>query len=108
MTVGQYERQFQNLYVFASPLIPSEQHMIERFRDGLRQELRKGLVTLQPGTVRELVEAAQALETVIGEEDPVIGRQELGKRKEPTSFTGKPPLPKRGGGGFRQGQSSRK
>jgi len=89
-------------------LIPFEQHRIERFLDGLRQELRKGLVTLQPGTIRELVEAAQALETVIGEEDHVIGRQELGKRKEPTSLTGKPPLPKRGGGGFQQGQSSRK
>jgi hypothetical protein len=46
----------------------TEQHRIERLRDGFRQELRKGLITFQPKIVRELVEATQSLKVVIREE----------------------------------------
>ena len=36
--------------------------MIEKLRDGFRQELKQGLIVLQFKTVREPIEAAQALE----------------------------------------------
>jgi hypothetical protein len=34
--------------------------MIERLRDGFRQDLKQGLIALKLKTVRELIEAAQA------------------------------------------------
>jgi tryptophanase len=45
----------------------TEEHMIEKLRDGLRQDLRQGLIALRFKSVRELIEAAQALEACIGE-----------------------------------------
>jgi hypothetical protein len=36
--------------------------MIEKLRNGFRQELKQDLIALQSKTVRELIEAAQALE----------------------------------------------
>jgi len=36
MTVLEYERRFQDLSMFASVYLPTEQHRIERLRDGLR------------------------------------------------------------------------
>ena len=64
MTVLEYERRFQDLSMFASVYLPTEQHRIERLRDGLRQELRMGLAALQFPTVRDFIVAAQSLEAV--------------------------------------------
>jgi len=61
MTVLEYKRRFQDLYMFASVYLPTEQHRIERLRDGLRQELRMGLVVLQFPTVRDFIMGAQSL-----------------------------------------------
>ena len=58
MTVLEYERRFQDLSMFASVYLPTEQHRIERLRDGLRQELRMGLAALQFSTVRDFIVAA--------------------------------------------------
>ena len=71
MTVLEYERRFQDLSIFASVYLPTEQHQIERLRDGLRQELRMGLAALQFPTVRDFIVAAQSLEAVAA-----AGRQE--------------------------------
>jgi hypothetical protein len=38
---------------------------VERFRDGLRRELRMILIAMQFQSVRELVRAAQGMERVI-------------------------------------------
>jgi len=50
----EYERRFQDLSIFAPVMVQREQHRIDHLRDGFRQELRKGLVTFQPRTIREL------------------------------------------------------
>jgi hypothetical protein len=68
MTIKEYERRLQVLFIFFTTLMLMEQHKIERMRDGFRQELRKGLITFQPKIVRELVEATQSLKVVIREE----------------------------------------
>jgi hypothetical protein len=46
-------------------LLPPKHHRIGRFKEGLTHELKKRLITYQPKTLRELVEATQALETVM-------------------------------------------
>jgi len=61
MFVLDYERRFYNLSMFASYYVPSEQRMVERLRDGLRQELREGLLAIKFEMTRDLVEAAKAL-----------------------------------------------
>jgi hypothetical protein len=99
MTVLEYERRFQDLSMFASVYLPTEQHRIERLRDGLRQELRMGLAALQFPIVRDFIVAAQSLEAVAaagqrgGDGQGTMGTE---KRKEPTSFTGRPPFLKKG------------
>ena len=65
MTVLEYERRFQDLAVIASTYLPTERHRVERFRDGLRQELRMMLIAMQFQSLRELVQAAQGMEMVI-------------------------------------------
>ena len=40
LTILEYERRFQDLATFSSTYLPTECHRVERFRDGLRQELR--------------------------------------------------------------------
>jgi hypothetical protein len=69
--------------------------MIEKLRDGFRQELKQGLIALQFKTVRELIEAAQALKACIEE-----GQQSHGgvRKRKDMEFSGKPPLPKKGKG----------
>jgi hypothetical protein len=47
--------------------VPSKQHMIEKLRDGFRQELKQWLIALQFKIVRELIEAAQTLEACMEE-----------------------------------------
>jgi hypothetical protein len=46
MTILEYERRFHDLSMFAPQFIPTKQYMIDRLRDGLRQDLRQGLITL--------------------------------------------------------------
>jgi hypothetical protein len=65
LTVLEYERRFQDLAAFASTYLPTERHRVERFRDGLRWELRMILIAMQFQSVRELVRAAQGMERVI-------------------------------------------
>jgi len=61
MTVLEYERRFHDLLLFAPHYILTEEHIIEKLRDGLQQELRQGLITLWFKTMRELIKVAQAL-----------------------------------------------
>jgi hypothetical protein len=100
MSVLDCERRFHDLSMFASHYTPSEQHRVERLRDGLRQELRQGLVAFNFGTTRELIEAAEALEACLREGQQ--GQYGLGKRKEAEYTSGRPLLPKRGKGQFSQ------
>ncbi|XP_061947386.1 uncharacterized protein LOC133670792 [Populus nigra] len=93
ISVLEYERRFYDLSLFASHYVPSEQHMIEKLRNGFRQELKQGLIALQFKTVRELIEAAQALEACMEESQQSHGG--TGKRKD-MEFLGRPPLPKKG------------
>jgi hypothetical protein len=65
LTVLEYERRFQDLVAFASIYLPTERHRVERFRDGLRRELRTILIAMQFQSVWELVQAAQGMERVI-------------------------------------------
>jgi hypothetical protein len=58
MSVLEYERRFHDLSLFAPHYVPTEEHMIEKLRDGLCRELRQGLITLQVKLVRELIEVA--------------------------------------------------
>jgi hypothetical protein len=97
MSVLEYERRFHDLSLFAPHYVPTEEHMIEKLRDGLRQNLRQGLIALRFKSVRELIEAAQALEACIGESQG--GHQGIGKKRDGDYFSGRPPLPKKGKSG---------
>jgi hypothetical protein len=77
MFVLDYERRFYDLSMFASHYVPSEQHMVERLRDGLQQELRQGLLAFKFETTRDLVEAVEALEACMKEGQH--GQHGLGK-----------------------------
>jgi CRISPR/Cas system-associated protein endoribonuclease Cas2 len=68
MSVLEYERKFHDLSLFVLHYIPIEEHMIKKLRNGLRQELKQGFIVLQFKSMRELMEAAQALEAYIGED----------------------------------------
>jgi hypothetical protein len=46
MIVLEYESRFRNLAVFTSTYLPIECHRVERFHDGLRQELRVILIAM--------------------------------------------------------------
>jgi len=65
--VKEQEWRFHDLSLFAPHYVPTEEHMIEKLRDGLRQDLRQVLIALRFKSVRELIEAAQALEAYIRE-----------------------------------------
>jgi hypothetical protein len=97
MSVLEYERRFHDLSLFTPHYVPTEEHMIEKLRDGLRQDLRQGLIALRFKSVRELIEAAQALEACIGESQG--GHQGIGKKRDGDYFSGRPPLPKKGKSG---------
>jgi hypothetical protein len=60
--------------MFASHYVPSEQYRVERLRDGLRQELRQGLIAFKFEITRDLVEVAEALKACMKE-----GQHGLGK-----------------------------
>jgi hypothetical protein len=97
MSVLEYEKRFHDLSLFAPHYMPIEEHMIEKLRDGLRQDLRQGLIALRFKFVRELIEAAQALEACIGESQR--GYQGVSKKRDEDYFSGRPPLPKKGKSG---------
>jgi len=42
MLAVEYERRFQNHFIFALALLPTKQHRIDKLRDGLHHEIRKG------------------------------------------------------------------
>ena len=65
MTILEYERRFQDLVAFSSTYLPMERQRMERFRDGLRQELRIILITMQFQFVQDLVRVAQGMERVM-------------------------------------------
>ena len=52
LTVLKYKRRFQDLTAFASTYLPTEHHRVERFRNGLRCELRMILIAMQFQSVR--------------------------------------------------------
>lgn len=80
--------------------------MIEKLRDGLRQDLRQGLIALRFKIVRDLIEAAQALEACIGERHG--GHQSMGKKRDGDFFSSRPPFPKKGkSGGYDQYRKKR-
>ena len=94
MSVLEYERRFHDLSLFAPHYVPTEEHMIEKLRDGLRQDLRQGVIALRFKTVRDLIEAAQALEACIGESHG--GHQSMDKKRDGDYFSTRPPLLKKG------------
>jgi hypothetical protein len=64
MTVLEYERRFQDLFMFSFVYLPTEEHRIERLQDGLQHELRMGLAALQFLIVTDFIEVAQSLEAM--------------------------------------------
>ena len=58
MSVLEYEMRFHDISLFAPYYVPIEEHMIEKLRDGLRQDLRQRLIALRFKFVRELIEDA--------------------------------------------------
>ena len=67
MSILEYKRRSYDLSLFAPHYVSTKEHMIEKLRDGLRQDLRQGLIALWFKSIRELIEVAQALEAYIGE-----------------------------------------
>jgi hypothetical protein len=105
LTVLEYERRFQDLAAFASTYLPTEHHRVERFRDGLRRELRMILIAMQFQSVRELVRATQGMERVIRDTlKPVVEQSQVirAKRRDFEFLTRRPPLLKK----EKSGQSS--
>jgi hypothetical protein len=121
MTILGYERRFQDLSIFATTYLPTEHHRVERFREGLRQELKLILVAMQFQSIQELVRVAQGMERVMNDTPrltseqsqttgikirdfiPPMGRNPpLKKGRSGSSFG---PLPKKGGS-FIHGRSS--
>jgi len=68
--------------------------------DGLRQELRQGLVALWFESSKELIEAAQTLEVCMSEGQQ--GQVGFGKKKDTNLIQSKPPFPKKGKSQFSQ------
>jgi hypothetical protein len=96
LTVLEYERRFQDLVAFAPTYLPTG---LERFRDGLRQELRMILIAMQFQSVRELLQATQGMERVIRDTPkPVVEQSQAtgAERRDFEFLTRRPPLPKKG------------
>uniref|UniRef100_A0A6N2NCS8 Retrotransposon gag domain-containing protein n=1 Tax=Salix viminalis TaxID=40686 RepID=A0A6N2NCS8_SALVM len=121
MTVLEYEKRFPDLTPFASTYLPTERHMVDRFRDGLRQELKMILMAMQLQSVRDLVRAAQGIERVMRDTTkPVVEQGQMTgfKRRDSGFSSGRTPFPKKGknaqmlgqfqkrGGNFTHGSSS--
>lgn len=93
MTVVEYEKRFHDLSLFAPHYVPTEQHMIDRLRDRLRPDLKQGLITHRFSSMKDLIEAAQALETCIAKNQSQV---EYVKRKAAQFSFDRPPLSKKG------------
>jgi len=79
---------------------------VERFCDGLRQEMRMILIAMQFQSVWELVRVAQGMERVIRDAPkPVVEQSQAtgAKRRDFRFLTRRPPLSKKG----KSGKSSR-
>jgi hypothetical protein len=79
--------------LFALHCIPTEEHMFKKVRNGLRQELKQWLIVLRFKSMRELIEAAQALEAYIGED--LQGHQRTSKKRDGDDFTSRLPFQRR-------------
>jgi hypothetical protein len=111
LTVLEYERRFQDLATFASTYLPTERHKVERFYDGLRQELRMILIAMQFQFVRELIRATQGMDRVMRDAPkPMVEQSQTfgGKRRDFGFLTGRPPLPKKGKSEQSPGQFQRR
>ena len=75
MTVLEYEKRFQDLFIFTTTYLPTKHHRVERFREGLKQELKLILVAMQFQSVRELVRAAQGMERVMNDTPRLTSEQ---------------------------------
>jgi hypothetical protein len=53
----EYERRFNDLLMFALHHVPTKQHMIEKFRNRLGQELKWRLIAIQFGMKKDLTKA---------------------------------------------------
>jgi hypothetical protein len=98
LTVLEYERRFQDLVTFASTYLPTERHKVERFRDGMRPELKMLLIAMQFQSVQELVRATQGMERVIRDTLKLVVVQSQATRAKRRDFeflTRRPPLLKK-------------
>ena len=86
LSVLNYERMFNDLFMFSSYHVSMEQCMIEIFRHRLLHDLKQKLIALQ--MMRDLIEATRALETCIGKGQQ--GQSEFGKMKDINYFSSKP------------------
>jgi hypothetical protein len=108
LTVLEYERTFQNLSAFASIYLPSEHHRVERFCDGLRQELRMVLIAMQFQSIRELVRATKGMERVIRDAPKQWSSRVRQLELKGENSSGRPPLPKKGKSGKSSEQFQRR
>jgi hypothetical protein len=97
MSLLEYKRRFHDLLLFTPHYVSTEEHMIEKLRDGLRQDLRQGLIALRFKSMKELIEVAQALEACIRESQR--GHQGIGKKRVGDYFSGRPPFLNKGKSG---------
>jgi hypothetical protein len=108
LIVLKYERRFQDLAAFASTYFPTKHYRVERFCDGLRQELKMILIAMQFQSVRELLRVAQGIDRVIRDASkPVVEQSQAtgAKRRDFRFLTGRPPLLKKGKVGSHQDSS---
>ncbi|XP_056172621.1 uncharacterized protein LOC130139507 [Syzygium oleosum] len=62
MTVDQYEAEFARLSKFAPRMVENPQDKVQRFRDGLKSDLRSQMISLNIRGYGEMYERAQAIE----------------------------------------------
>jgi hypothetical protein len=111
MTVLEYERRFQDLSIFATTHLSTKHHRVERFRDGLRHELKLILVAMQFQSIQELVRVAQGIERVMNDTPRPTSEQSQTtgfKRGDFTLPIGRNPPPKKGKSGSSFGSLPKK
>lgn len=97
--------------IFVSAYLPIEHHQVERFRDGLRQELEMVLITMPFQSIRELEQAAQGMKKVIQDILKLVseqGHMTRVKRRDFVYSTSRSPLLKRGKNRQSSGQFQRR
>ncbi|XP_030440063.1 uncharacterized protein LOC115662033 [Syzygium oleosum] len=62
MTVDQYEAEFARLSKFAPRMVENPRDKVQRFRDGLKPDLRSKMISLNIRDYGEMYERAQAIE----------------------------------------------